>query len=62
MQLNGLHHLTAVTADAPSNHNFYTKTLGLRMVKKTVNQDDTSRLPPVLCRWPGLARNRHHLL
>jgi glyoxalase family protein len=42
MQLNGLHHLTAVTADAPANHNFYTKTLGLRMVKKTVNQDDTS--------------------
>ena len=42
MQLKGLHHLTAVTADAPSNHNFYTKTLGLRMVKKTVNQDDTS--------------------
>ena len=42
MQLKGLHHLTAVTADAPGNHNFYTKTLGLRMVKKTVNQDDTS--------------------
>ncbi len=42
MQLNGLHHLTAVTADASSNHNFYTKTLGLRMVKKTVNQDDVS--------------------
>ncbi len=42
MKLNGLHHLTAVTADAPSNYNFYTKTLGLRMVKKTVNQDDTS--------------------
>ncbi len=42
MQLNGLHHLTAVTADALGNHNFYTKTLGLRMVKKTVNQDDTS--------------------
>jgi glyoxalase family protein len=42
MQLNGLHHLTAVTADAPSNHNFYTRTLGLRLVKKTVNQDDTS--------------------
>jgi glyoxalase family protein len=42
MQLNGLHHLTAVTADAPGNHNFYTKTLGLRLVKKTVNQDDTS--------------------
>ena len=42
MQLKGLHHLTAITADAPSNHNFYTKTLGLRMVKKTVNQDDTT--------------------
>jgi glyoxalase family protein len=40
--LNGFHHLTAVTADAPRNHNFYTQTLGLRMVKKTVNQDDTS--------------------
>jgi glyoxalase family protein len=42
MQLNGFHHLTAVTADAPRNHAFYTKALGLRMVKKTVNQDDTS--------------------
>ena len=42
MQLKGLHHLTAITADAPSNHNFYTKTLGLRIVKKTVNQDDTT--------------------
>jgi glyoxalase family protein len=42
MQLNGFHHLTAVTADAPLNHAFYTKTLGMRMVKKTVNQDDTS--------------------
>ena len=42
MQLKGFHHLTAVTADAPKNHQFYTKVLGLRMVKKTVNQDDTS--------------------
>ncbi len=42
MQLNGFHHLTAVTADAPRNHAFYTKTLGMRMVKKTVNQDDTT--------------------
>ena len=40
--LQGFHHLTAITADAPRNHNFYTKVLGLRMVKKTVNQDDTS--------------------
>ncbi len=42
MQLNGFHHLTAVTADAPRNHAFYTQTLGLRLVKKTVNQDDVS--------------------
>src|SRR4051812_47117724 len=42
MQLTGFHHLTAVTADAPRNHAFYTKTLGLRLVKKTVNQDDVS--------------------
>lgn len=40
--LNGFHHLTAVTADASRNHHFYTEVLGLRLVKKTVNQDDTS--------------------
>lgn len=42
MTLTGLHHLTAVTADARRNHAFYTETLGLRLVKKTVNQDDVS--------------------
>lgn len=42
LQLTGLHHLTAITADAPGNKHFYTDTLGLRLVKKTVNQDDTS--------------------
>lgn len=42
MQLTGFHHLTAITADAPQNFAFYTKTLGLRLVKKTVNQDDVS--------------------
>ena len=42
MQLTGIHHLTAVTANAPGNHDFYTETLGLRLVKKTVNQDDVS--------------------
>ena len=42
MQLTGLHHVTAVTANAPANLAFYTKTLGLRLVKKTVNQDDVS--------------------
>ena len=42
MQLTGIHHLTAVTAQAAANHRFYTGTLGMRLVKKTVNQDDTS--------------------
>jgi glyoxalase family protein len=42
MQLTGIHHLTAVTDDASGNHVFYTQTLGMRMVKKTVNQDDVS--------------------
>jgi len=42
MQLSGIHHLTAVSADAPGNVRFYTQLLGLRMVKKTVNQDDVS--------------------
>ncbi|MBL4918464.1 ring-cleaving dioxygenase [Szabonella alba] len=42
MDLTGIHHLTAITADAPGNNRFYTQTLGLRRVKKTVNQDDTS--------------------
>jgi glyoxalase family protein len=40
MQLTGIHHLTAVSADAPGNLRFYTKVLGMRLVKKTVNQDD----------------------
>jgi len=40
--LTGFHHLTAVTATASQNLGFYTKVLGLRLVKKTVNQDDVS--------------------
>jgi glyoxalase family protein len=42
MQLTGLHHVTAVTANARGNHAFYTDVLGMRLVKKTVNQDDVS--------------------
>lgn len=42
MQLTGLHHVTAVTGHAPENVAFYTNTLGMRLVKKTVNQDDVS--------------------
>src|SRR4029077_15176580 len=42
MQLTGLHHVTAVAANARGNHAFYTDVLGMRLVKKTVNQDDVS--------------------
>src|SRR5690606_12627618 len=38
MQLTGIHHLTAITADVAANKRFYTELLGLRLVKKTVNQ------------------------
>ncbi|MGM7681116.1 ring-cleaving dioxygenase [Cytobacillus sp. Hm23] len=40
--LKGNHHVSAITANIKENYNFYTKTLGLRLVKKTINQDDTS--------------------
>jgi glyoxalase family protein len=40
MRLDGIHHVTCITADAPRNVNFYAGTLGLRLVKKSVNQDD----------------------
>ncbi|HUR10544.1 MAG TPA: ring-cleaving dioxygenase [Flavitalea sp.] len=36
----GLHHITAIAGNAQKNYNFYTKVLGLRLVKKTVNFDD----------------------
>ena len=40
MRLEGIHHITAITGDAPGNVDFYTRVLGLRLVKKSVNQDD----------------------
>jgi glyoxalase family protein len=40
MKLEGIHHITAITGDAPGNVDFYARVLGLRLVKKTVNQDD----------------------
>jgi glyoxalase family protein len=42
MRLDGIHHITAITGDAPANVDFYTRILGLRLVAKTVNQDDPS--------------------
>jgi glyoxalase family protein len=42
MELEGIHHLTAVSARIRDNHHFYTGTLGMRLVKRSVNQDDVS--------------------
>jgi glyoxalase family protein len=42
LELEGIHHLTAITARARENVDFYTRVLGMRLIKKTVNQDDTS--------------------
>jgi glyoxalase family protein len=42
MQPTGIHHLTAISADIRGNHRFYTGQLGMRLVKRSVNQDDVS--------------------
>ena len=42
VELTGIHHLTAVTAAIKENRRFYTQTLGMRLVKRSVNQDDVS--------------------
>lgn len=40
MQINGIHHVTAIAGPARRNLDFYSRVLGLRLVKKTVNFDD----------------------
>src|SRR5919112_4969427 len=42
MEMLGIHHLTAISAQIRENKRFFTETLGMRLVKKTVNQDDVS--------------------
>lgn len=42
LELTGMHHVSALTNDIARNHDFYTRVMGLRLVKKTVNQDDPS--------------------
>jgi glyoxalase family protein len=42
MELTGIHHLTAISARIRDNHHFYTQTMGMRLVKRSVNQDDVS--------------------
>jgi len=42
VQLGGFHHVTAITADIRENYRFFTRVLGMRLVKRSVNQDDVS--------------------
>src|SRR6476660_9721237 len=42
IELKGIHHLTAVSAKIRDNHHFYTGAMGMRLVKRSVNQDDVS--------------------
>ena len=42
MHLEGVHHITTITGDAPRNLDYYRRVLGLRLTAKTVNQDDPS--------------------
>src|ERR687892_63725 len=71
MNLEGLHHVTMITGDAQSNVDFYAGTLGLRLVKKTVNFDqpdayhlyfgDETGAPGSILTWfefPGAAGGR----
>ncbi|HZA41523.1 MAG TPA: VOC family protein [Actinomycetota bacterium] len=72
MELEGIHHITCITGDAPQNVRFYAGTLGLRMVKKSVNQDDptvyhlfyasdegAAGSDITFFEYPGVARGRH---
>jgi len=71
MKLDGIHHITAITADAQSNVDFYVGVMGLRLVKKSVNQDDPTvyhlfygdedahpGLDLTFFEYPGAARGR----
>jgi glyoxalase family protein len=72
MKIHGLHHVTAVTGKASQNVTFYTQNLGMRLVKKTVNQDDVSAYhlfyadafgspgtDLTFFDWPQMERNRN---
>jgi glyoxalase family protein len=72
VKLNGIHHITCITGDAPQNVRFYAGTLGLRLVKKSVNQDDPTIYhlfyadeeggagsDITFFEYPGAARGRH---
>ena len=57
MELLGIHHLTAISAQIRENKRFFTETLGMRLVKRSVNQDDVSACPSSMrMRWAVRAR------
>lgn len=71
MNLHGLHHITAMASDPRANYDFYTRVLGLRFIKKSVNQDDpgtyhlyygdyagSPSTALTFFPWPGLRRGR----
>ena len=62
MKLEGIHHITAITADAQQNVDFYVGVLGLRLVKKSVNQDDTSVYHLFYADENARSRLGHHVL
>ncbi len=62
MKLEGIHHVTAITGDAPGNVDFYARVLGLRLVKKTVNQDDPTVYHLFYADERGSRRRGHDLL
>src|SRR3954462_8058294 len=53
MKLEGVHHITAITGDAQKNVDFYAGVMGLRLVKKTVNQDDPTVYHPLFADGRG---------
>src|SRR6202795_2345346 len=70
-KLDGIHHISSITADAPSNVAFYAGVMSLRLVKKTVNQDDptvyhlfyadekaSAGADMTFFEYPGVARGR----
>ena len=61
MQLSGIHHITAVSARIVDNVDFYTQVLGLRLVKKSVNQDDVSAYHLFYADKLGSPRHRYDI-
>jgi glyoxalase family protein len=59
MELDGLHHITGITDDMAAAHTFYTDLLGLRLVKKSVNQDDSATPHWFWARYDGADVARH---